>query len=128
MNKINYQNHRYLINWISERGMNPLDIIRLNVFVTRDGAWPFAEVVTDIRELRYACKLNNFDYNSLDKDEIGFFIKKDSLEWNKYLKEPGEPINDYIKDYIDNHVTFIPVEEDGEYFKIPLDLLSELVN
>jgi hypothetical protein len=129
MKKMNFKNHRYLINWISQRGLGgPLDIIRLNVFVTRDGAWPFAEVVTDIHELRYACILNDFDYNSLDKDENGYFIKRDSLEWNKYLKEPGVPIKQHINNIINDDVRIIPVEEEGDYYKIPLDLISDLID
>ena len=120
MNYNNFKRHRYLINWISERGDNPLDINRLSVIATRDGRWPFAEEVTDNHELKYACKMNGFDYNSLDKDETGFFIKKDSVEWKKYLKEPGVPINKYLKE----HVNFIPVEEEGDSYKIPISRLS----
>ena len=124
MNYQNFKRHCYLINWISERGEDTLDIFRLNVIVTRDGRWPFADEVTDIYELKYACKVNGFDYNSLDKDEKGFFIKKDSVEWNKYLKEPGVPINEYFK----KHVKVIPVENEGDYYKVPLDLFSDSIN
>lgn len=124
MNYQNFKRHCYLINWISERGEDPLDIFRLNVIVTRDGRWPFADEVTDIYELKYACKVNGFDYNSLDKDEKGFFIKKDSVEWNKYLKEPGVPISEYLN----NNFTFIPVEEEGDCIKVPLDLFPDYNN
>lgn len=124
MNYQNFKRHSYLINWLSIRGKDPLDIIKLHVFATRDGSWPFADEVTDIHEFKYACKVNDFDFNSLDKDETGFFIKKDSLEWNKYLKEPGVPISEYLN----NNLTYIPVEEEGDYIKVPLDLFTDHIN
>ncbi len=128
MNYQNFKRHCYSINLISMRGESPLDIIRLNVIATRDGRWPFADEVTDIYELKYACKVNGFDFNSLDNDEDGFFIKKDSVEWKKYLKEPGVPIKQHINNIINDDARIIPVETEGDYYKIPFDLISDLID
>ena len=59
---------------------------------------PLGEMVTDYYEVKYACKISGFDYDSLDIDENSrYFIKKDSTEWKKYLAEPGGSAYNYFR-------------------------------
>lgn len=105
MNYQNFKRHHYAVNWQAIKPHGEQTYLGIQVIITRDASWPFGEVVTDPFEVKYACKLHNFNYNDLDSDENGnFFIKVGSGEWNNYLNEPGKPRDIYLKEQLNIHI------------------------
>lgn len=87
----NFKKHNYYIMWCAQKN-NDGTYLSIQAVFTRDYLYADGgDIVTDPFEVKYACKAFGFDYDSLQKECERYFIKKDSIEWNKYLEEPGEP-------------------------------------
>ena len=104
MNYQSFKRHEYFVYWNAVKDQTG-KYVRIYVQVTRDHDWPFGEVVTDICEFKYGCKVNNFNFDDLDIDGLGnYFIKEGSGEWNDYLNNPGIPQEDFIRGQINKYI------------------------
>ena len=108
MNYRNFKRHSYDITLLGVRAGEERGIYEtVYVDVRRDGLYPFGEEVTDYYEVKYACKVGDFDFNSIDWDTDGeLTLKRDSKEWVEFVQDPGVPMEEYISDFVDKHVTF----------------------
>ena len=101
MKKNKFKNHDYYIAQVAFKNNEDGTYDQIRAIVTRDGEMPFGERVTDLDEIKYACKTCGFDFDSLDIDEdSNCFIKKDSVEWNNYLDEPGVSPDEYVENLL----------------------------
>lgn len=117
-NRINYNNfkrHDYTLYWWALKYTDGT-IEKIYLTIHRDDNGPRGEMVTDYYESKYACITNGFDFDSLGIDEDSrFFIKKDSIEWRKYLAEPGGSAYSYLakEGFSDNHILKIVKDATG---------------
>ena len=102
INYNNYKRHDYDINLLGIRAGEERGIYeRIYVDVRRDGTYPFGEPVTDYYEVKYACKVEGFDFSSINWD-VGaeMTLKQDSKEWVEFVRDPGIPIKVVISNFI----------------------------
>lgn len=98
MKKNKFKNHDYYIGTVAFKNNDDGTYDQIRAIVTRNDEIPLGEIVTDLDEIKYACKSNGFDFDSLDIDEnSNCFIKKDSVEWNNYLEDPGVSPDEYME-------------------------------
>jgi len=103
MNYNNYKRHSYDILWIADKDGDTYKNIFIEII--RDSTILDSNA-TEINEVKYACRNNKFDFDSLDRDLFGrWYIKRGSKEWDNYMAEPGTLINkdEYDASFI-NHV------------------------
>ncbi len=118
MNYNNFKRHNYYVTWVGTKNADGT-YFTIQVVFTRDYTYPDGgEIITDPFEVKYACKTNGFDYGSLQKDYNCYFIKKNSIEWNKYLAEPGENVEiDAIERIKKTRVLVSKLKEKGIEFE-----------
>ena len=90
MNYNNFKRHTYHALWFGTKNADGT-YLTIQVVFTRD--YPYqdgGDIVINPFEVKYACKTIGFDYSSLQKVYNCYFIKVNSIEWNKYLEKPGE--------------------------------------
>lgn len=111
-----FKRHNYTIYWWALR-TNDGTIEKIILTIYRDNHGLLGEMVTDYYEFKYACRINGFDFDSLDIDEDSrFFIKKDSIEWRKYLAEPGGSAYNLLtrRGFSDNQILKICKDATGQ--------------
>lgn len=133
MNYNNFKRHEYYVSWVARKDKMG-EYARIDVHVTRDYPLPYGDIVTDVHEFKYGCRMQNFHFDDLDIDENGIhFIKEGSGEWYNYLNDPGISPNEYLK-MINNTMiekrmeTILQEELSKKGVKTPVHVIATLVD
>lgn len=95
MNKNNFMDHEYFTLHNAIKGDDG-KYSKITLKITRDFIWPLGQEVKDLDEFKYACQVNDFDFNSLRFEDNEFVIKENSPEWFNYINDPGVSYEEYM--------------------------------